>query len=235
MFDVAYFLQTITSEYKGLQAATCGSITYIRTYKCASSLFYLNLIENYGWKSIPINQINWNGKVFSHIRNPIDRRHRGLAHYIYHNHPKILDNPEIFEVMLDIPFVDSHSESYYSALGEYCYKIDWIPIDYYSNDLVVKLTTMLLNHSGQILLSGLDQTYQNSSNDEEKLIYEKIKTHFDFTWKQNLKNNIYRNFAFDRYFQKDLILYKDIIENFNPNGTNWPETSWLKKYENKIN
>jgi hypothetical protein len=235
MFDVNYFLQTINSENKGFQAVACNKITYIRTYKCASSFFYCNLKELYGWREIGLDQINWNEKVFSHIRNPLDRRHRGLAHYLYHNHPKMLDNDNIFEVMLDIPFFDSHSESYVSALGDYAYKIDWIPIDYYSENTVTKLTERLLNHCGQVLTKGLNPDFKNSTVTPEKLLYEKIKNHFEHKWRENVKNNVLRNFAFDRYFLKDLKLYKEIIEHFNPDGLTWPDSSWLRKNENKTN
>jgi hypothetical protein len=215
------------AEYYGIQVSTCDTITYIRNYKCASSFFYKNLVDRYKWREIPYNEINWAGKVFSHIREPLDRRHRGLTHWLLYTFGTGLDDPKIEKIIKNISFIEQHSASYWDTFGDDCYKIDWIPIDKFNNNKVIELTCKLLADNGQHILRGLDESYDNKSSDDERKLYLKIKEQFEAAWKEPFDE--YPNYTIYRYFLKDIELYNSVIKNFNPTALTWAGTSWLRK------
>ena len=220
-------MNVINASYYGIQAATCGNITYVRNYKCASSFFYNSLVNLYNWEELSFSDIDWtNTKVFSHIRNPIDRRHRGLAHWLYYHLNSNLDDPDVVKIIKNSAFLDSHSASYLDTYGDNCYKIDWIPVDIFDNDKVTELTANFLRYHNQYTLKGFDQSQKHESSTREKELYIKIKQDFENAWKEPYTEN--PNYAIYRYFLNDIKLYNQVIENFNPQGKDWPHISWLQ-------
>lgn len=217
----------VNAQYYGIQVATCGTLTYIRNYKCASSLFYKSLVQLYGWREISYNDISWSGKVFSHIRQPLDRRHRGLAHWLlYNSKMKTTDYNSISHIIKQVSFLDNHSASYTDTFGDDCYKIDWIPVDIFDHNKVIDLTRTLLLSHGQHTLKGFNKEYSNESLYEEKQLYLKIKKEFDDAWTEPFVEN--PNYSIYRYFMKDIDLYNDVIKNFNPIAVDWKHISWLQ-------
>lgn len=220
-------MNTINASHYGIQAATCNNITYVRNYKCASSFFFYNFVNTYGWQEINYNDIDWtNSKVFAHIIDPIDRRHKGIAHWINYHLDCDINDVRIAKLIKNISFLDNHSASYWDTFGENCYKIDWIPIDIFDNKKVIEFTENFLRYNKQYTIKGFDYSYKHESAVLEKELYYKIKQQFENAWKEPYEEN--PNYAIYRYFLKDIELYNTVIKKFNPQGQDWPHISWLQ-------
>jgi hypothetical protein len=216
------------SRFFGITAATCGNITYIRNYKCASSFFYNNFVHNFKWNVVSFAEINWAGKVFSHIVDPIDRRHKGIVQWLKMNNlvNEYNKSAEFRLLVNNVCFLDIHSVSYHSLFGEYCNSIDWIPSDKLPDDVVQQMTERLLVDSGLIRFQwDHGPTYINASSPEEKEAELRIKNDFNEAWKS--RDMIHQNFEIYKYFEKDLSLYSTVLRKFNPHGDTWKNTSWL--------
>ena len=133
-----------------IQALTCGPLTYVRTLKCASTFFW-ETFKKIGWWEIKFNDIEWkNQRVFSHILDPDQRRHKGVAEYIDMNdaYDLFYHNETFRKFVAHTPALDQHSVSYHDQYGNYCNQIDWIPLTGRSYEQSVAKTDQLLRYYG---------------------------------------------------------------------------------------
>lgn len=199
---------------------TCGPLTYIRTLKCASSFFYSSF-ESMGWKSIPFDDIDWvNSRVFSHMLDPIERRHKGVAEFLMMNGAQnLFYESQVFRsVIATVPFLDQHSMGYHNLYGNYCYQIDWIPISGFTSDVTCEFTEKLLWQYGVKILGRWQHDRARPASDELKQLQKDVK----LLCESNYQNEM------SWYFWQDLQLYYRVSERFNPRGIDWPNISWLR-------
>ena len=99
------------------EACTTAHLVYLRNYRCVSSLFYKNFINGMRWNAIEYKNIDWENKlIFSHLADPIERRHKGIAHWLVRNNlqTKFRINSEFQDFIINLSYIDNHSASYHS-------------------------------------------------------------------------------------------------------------------------
>jgi hypothetical protein len=207
---------------------TCGHLVYVRTLKCASTFFW-NSFKKLGWWEIDFEKIDWKHQhVFSHIMEPEQRRHRGVAEYInMHNAYDLFYQNEIFKKYIaHVHSLDQHSVSYHDQYGNYCNLIDWIPLSGRSHGFNWQLTPeesvaktdLLLRHHGIKVFDRWAWDQVNSSSDRQK----KLEKDLEELWCKDKPD--WR----DWHLQRDQELYSRVISKFNYDAAAWPESSWLR-------
>ncbi len=99
------------------------------------------------WEPIEYKDIDWENKlIFSHLADPIERRHKGIAHWLIRNnlHTEFRVNAEFRDYIINLPYIDNHSASYHEMLGEKITKIQWIICDYDNYDKTIENTDKFL-------------------------------------------------------------------------------------------
>lgn len=206
----------------GIQACTCGPLTYIRSYRCASTLFYRSFVDNHRWKEIEYNEIDWrSSRVFSHIRHPLEKRFKSISHWLLSsNNAKRYLNDSEFQKVIDLGFgFDNHTSSYFDLFGLRCNNIDWIPISGKSHEQVLAETTRYLNLNGILLVN-----YSTEFNEGSKELHDlekSVKHNFE-------KFEEVESYSLLKYLYNDFELYENIIDRFYPAATTLKEMSWLK-------
>lgn len=189
-------------------------LVYLRNFKCAST-FYSSLFERNHWKRQTVLDIDWDhDHVFSFIMDPMERRLKGLAQFIWQEKSlqALLENPEFW---YRTSFLDYHSMPYTLTYRNFCDRIDWIPIDHpeFKSEDLVKIMLDDKNIS-------LDwSTVKSNKSPEDKLeIYNKIKK-FDSNWE------VYH------IFEEDQILYDRVCCSIQFHEKTWNDISWLKNFQ----
>jgi len=202
------------------EGLTCGNLVYVPTLKCAST-FFRETFNNLGWWKIKIAEIDWKTQhVFSHMMDPDQRRHKGVAEYIDMNdaYDLFYHNDTFKKFIAHVPTLDQHSISYHDQYGNYCNLIDWIPLTGLSHEQVVAKTDQLLQHHGVKIFDSWNWGRAHLSTDQKKNLHKDVEDlwHKDRpTWAK-------------WYLQRDRALYNRVVSKFNHNGATWPETSWLR-------
>ena len=199
---------------------TCGPLIYVRTLKCASTFFW-ETFKKIGWWEINFNEIDWkNQPVFSHMLDPDQRRHKGVAEYIDMNdaYDLFYQNETFKKFIAYIPAMDQHSTSYHDQYGNYCNQIDWIPLSERSHEESVAATDLLLQYHGIKLFNNWNWQRAHRSTDRQK----KLQKDLEDLWYKD------RPGWADWYLERDRLLYHRVMAKFNYDGTTWPESSWLR-------
>lgn len=198
---------------------TSGDLVYVRTLKCASTFFW-ETFKKLGWWEIKFDEIDWkNQHVFSHMLDPDQRRHKGVAEYIDMNdaYDLFYHNETFKKFIAHTPSLDQHSTSYYDQYGNYCNQIDWIPLSGRSHAEVVAKTDLLLQHHGIKVFNRWDWGRIHPSSDRQK----KLQKDLEDLWCKD------QPFWTSWYLERDRLLYHRVMAKFNHDGATWPETSWL--------
>ena len=199
---------------------TCGPLVYVRTLKCASTFFWTSF-KKLGWWEIEFKSIDWRDQhVFSHMIEPVQRRHKGVAEYI-----NMYDAYDLFSLtdafkkfIAHIPTLDQHSVSYHDQYGNYCNIIDWIPLSDHSHEESIAKTDLLLRHHGIKVFDRWNWNQTHCSPDRQK----KLEKDLEELWN---KDQPHRG---DWYLRRDRELYQRVISKFNYDGATWAESSWLR-------
>jgi hypothetical protein len=204
-------------------ACTNGPLTYLRTLKNASSFFYNSFVGTFKWWPISWNEIQWHEThVFSHIQDPLERRHKGILENILTNGcTDLLKHDKNFQQLVRwTPCLDEHTESLFAMYGSWCYSIDWIPV-YPEHDLTTRCTEILLKQYGQRLFPW-DNRESRPSSAEMKQLAQLLRD----LWASTPEGYI-PGFT-KSYLARDTDLYAKVMEKFNPQGANWQRCSWLR-------
>lgn len=111
-----------------------SKLTYFVHSKCACS-FYKKLFTKLEWHVCTTQDINWDrDKVFSYIRNPLEKHRIGILEWFYFNNKielleQNIDNQDFLLMLSRIAYLDHHSMSIYEHLGDRAELIQWLPID----------------------------------------------------------------------------------------------------------
>lgn len=194
-----------------------NDLVYVVNYKCASTFFYNNFSNNFGWEPILWKDVDFQKHhVFGHILDPILKQAKGKAEFLQmHNMCDwFYDDPNIQVLILYSMFPDPHSFSYYMLFKEKMWHIDWIPL-LKSHEENLKVTNVFLRSHGE-----------NYLNWDMSLVHEgsKKKSECATAIKKLLTNEQLRHQLNDEIIWNRLYyLFKDPL---------WPECRWTKDFSN---
>jgi len=193
------------------------NLVYIGNFKVASS-YFLYWLEAHGWKSIQMLDIDWHvDHVFSHIMDPMVRRHKGMAEFLdmFSLCDKLTDDQSLFQ-FLQAPYLDCHSCPMSIMFKNKINAIDWIPVDVKTIDYY-SLTECLLNKHGVEVKFDREKIHQSS---QKKLNwYGVVEAHF--------KGNLQYSDLIPCTFSEDVALYNNVLYNIHANGDSWDDISWI--------
>lgn len=199
-----------------------NNLVYMATLKCAST-FYSTLLMDNGWSRSSFDEIDWQrDHVFGFLSNPVRRWAQGIQEDIQNEESRSFTNTayEVIENYWSHCFlVTRHSLPVTTALGDRAYQIDWIPlVDKTSN---YPQFQKLCKKYGLNVEPGENTDSHHSSSDkvlEVDDIERKFKT---------------GNVMWELFLQRDIDLYNNVCNNFNPQGATWDEMSWLRNARNR--
>ena len=208
---------------KTLKACRMGPLVYIRTLKCASSFFYNNLTETFRWEPIDFDRIDWtNHHVFSHIMDPIERRHKGVLEYILMTNTQDLlrNSAEFRNLIRQVPMLDDHSMSYHETYGHLSWLIDWIPTGL-GFDTTIGLTERLLWKYNIRILGRWNPNHARPASPEMLELADILRD----DWNSNGGISP----ACQKYLVRDVVLYQQVMQSIKPDAADWDTTSWLQR------
>lgn len=203
-----------------LQVLTNGPLVYIATWKCASTFFYNNF-QQAGWTEVDFKDINWaEQRVISHIMEPGHRRIKGLAEFIHMNQCQdlIAQHDILCNMLARVPCLDRHSQSYFDTYGNYCWIIDWIPLQdnhQYNIDIIEKFL-----HSHNCPVPHWDLSQQHTGTSDKKHTEQRLQQALD----QSQPDPV-----LEQYLEKDRELYRQVVDSFRPNKIRWDDCSWFSR------
>ena len=205
-----------------INACTNGPLTYLRTLKNASSFFYNNFTKAFRWTPISWSDIQWHEThVFSHIQDPVERRHKGiLEHVIITGCEGLLEQDKNFQKFIRwIPCTDEHTVSLHDMYGSWCHSIDWIPL-YPDHGMTIAATEKLLKTYGQQQFPW-DHDEARPASDHMKKLAQRLRD----LWgpQAHLPGQS------EAYLSRDIDLYTAVMQKFNPRGDTWHRCSWLRQ------
>lgn len=209
-----------------IMACACGPLVYVRSLKTASTFFYNNLIQRHGWSEINFDEIDWERqRVFSHIIDPIERRHKAFAEYISMtgNVGLFYSTPSFRHMLTTLPLLDAHSTSLHDYFGSRIRNIDWIPLTADHRDNIL-LTERIINEYTGIQSHVWHQEFAHTSSPEKKQLTQDLQADWD-TAREN--NNIPELSML--YLENDINLYQSVVRYFDPSGRDWDQCSWLNR------
>jgi len=209
-----------------IMACTCGPLVYVRSLKTASTFFYHNLVQHYGWSEINFNDVDWDRqRVFSHIIDPVERRHKAFAEYLTMtgNAELFYSNPNFRRMLTTLPLLDVHSVSLHNYFGSRTRNIDWIPLTASHSDNIC-VTERILDEYAGTQQHKWNMEFVHASHKEKQQLAQDLKT----DWDTARKNNNIPEVSM-LYLEHDINLYCSVVQYFNPRGGNWDQCSWLDR------
>jgi hypothetical protein len=181
------------------------------------------------WLPISWSNIDWkNDHVFSHILEPVKRRHKAVAErlFMFGLCDQYINDLNLQECLEQSLMLDQHGESYSSRYGTACNLIDWIPLQP-GNHVNVTLTEALLSDSGVTDIKW-EYGYSHTGKDIKKHT-EKI---LELRWNQmRPPGGTQLSEWLQNELQQDIDLYKNITQSFDSSAKSWCDITWLKKHD----
>lgn len=199
-----------------------NNLVYMATLKCASTFYSTMLMDN-GWVRCSFSDIDWQkDHVFGFLLDPVRRWFKGLQEDIQNEESRSFTNTayEVIENYWSHCFlVTNHTLPITTALGDRAYQIDWIPlVDKTSNYPQFQL---LCEKYGLNVEPG-ENTDPHHGHGNKLLEVEHIERRFNTG-----------NVMWELFLQRDIDLYNNVCNNFNPQGATWDEMSWLRNARNR--
>ena len=164
-----------------------GSAVYVRNLKCASTFFHQNFLAQ-GWQPTDYCEIDWQRDfVFSHIMDPVIRRHKSLAEYICEVGlgQRYLDDAALQMILTSCLFLDRHGIPYCHAFSGHADQIHWIPL-IYGHKQNVQVTQDLLNRRFGFDIQAehwnFDLAHSTPEDDVKQLVCDQLQKQ----WESNL-------------------------------------------------
>lgn len=201
----------IDNYKRDISCCRSGNLVYVRTLKAGSEFFYRNLTQTAHWRTVPYDSINWDAQVvFSHIMDPIQRRHKGISETIISTGTRglLLKNKGNFDQLIKlVPFLDAHSASLHNIYGPAVRKINWLLMTA-DHSVAIKQTDEFLARHGMPAVQW--NTYFTHATDSYmNEVYSKVKELWE---KDPTIDDTVRN-----YFAPDIELYNEIKEKYDRN------------------
>ena len=194
------------------------NLVYVGNFKVAST-YFLTWFGNHGWKKTQMKDINWHmDHVFSHICDPMIRRHKGMAEFLdrFNLGDKLNADKSLF-YFLQSPYLDFHSCPMSILFKDKVNAIDWIPIDVESIDYIALTECLLKKHQVEI---KFDNKKIHQSSPEKLHWYEVVKEHYI--------GNLEFSDLIPCTFSEDIKLYNNVLTNIDTTGHSWDDISWIK-------
>ena len=104
-------------------------LVYLQNTGCAGK-YFRKVLQEAGFTHCEMSSVRpGQDRIFSHLIDPIERRHRGVAIFfkIREFSPEWLQDQNCY--ILEAPYFDQHAEPISRGLAPYYQHIDWIPLD----------------------------------------------------------------------------------------------------------
>ena len=194
-----------------------NNLVYIATLKCGHT-FYSNIVRYNKWNQINFNDIDWDkDRVCGFIMNPVTRYLKGLTQdmLVHDDCIDAVNTLNKYSANGNWVLLSPHSEPLCTMYQKRMYNIDWIPLDATPNS---EFFFKKICDSYGINLDIPQRIPRHTSSPDQLKIFDNLKQSFgDFSG------------TFYRTYSTDIDLHTAVISNFNPNGKDWNEISWLKK------
>ena len=156
------------------------NLVYFRNLKCASTFFSKNL-QREGWKTINVQQITNNDMIFTHVMDPIKRRHKGIAEYIQMCGltESFLKDPKLHDLLRCAPILDLHSLPYYFYFRSYLDQMTWIPIYGSYNDTIRRTEKWLTDQNISVDLYQYHDDHVHKSDKDKKKVAEILERYWN--------------------------------------------------------
>ena len=188
-------------------------IVYIPTLKVASRYFITHLLKH-GFVERNQGEIDFEDNfVFSHIMHPIQRRNKGVAEFF----SSLVDMPDEwllqkiheypqFLIILVAPYFDEHSAPLHLMYEGFIDRICFIPIDVAHIDYYQITSDLLKQHDLEIVFP---RQKIHQSEESKIRLFHMIEMHLESSCKYSD--------VFQATFSKDIALYQNIVDKFDPN------------------
>lgn len=209
------------------------NLAFVPVPKCAYT-YYTTRFTDLGWKKVPIKDVDPDRThFFGILKHPLERHLKGITELVVCSHTRsdpALDvkNPWIHQYDIDwesikssmssryyinllgeIAVGDDHSVPYHVMFGDRLDKINWIPMDLFTDaEIKIKIMDICKNH-GQDLYLPLDEPRMHESSTEKLEIYQTIKNQL-----LRSKTHLYRLY---QLYGPDLKFYYQLLEKFSTN------------------
>lgn len=157
------------------------NVVYVPVLKCASTYYITVFSEMLGWKQVQLDQTDWsNTTAFGLMMNPMTRRIKGVMEalcmgyqYDYAAVLAALESAGFSKFVGLINVVDSHSIPYSVLFGDYFDRINWIPMDLFTDlELAAQITRFLATKN--VIIQLPETKRLNESSDLQLKIYQKL-------------------------------------------------------------
>jgi hypothetical protein len=195
------------------------NVVYVPVMKCANT-YYVNLFHDQNkWKPVKLSDLNLDSvHLFGLILHPLTRRIKGIAEVLSRSYgfdyKKILlhlQQPEFATFISSISTLDAHTIPYSLLFGDLFEKIQWIPMDLFSDSelqqQIKKITdkhNVTVNFPEVVTRKNQSDTYKIQCFKELEKIYLQTAPPAELY----------------KLFSKDLALYHTLIESNETSNNN---------------
>jgi hypothetical protein len=221
----------------GVPAFQHKDVVFVTNYKCAST-YYSTFFRNQGWNEVYSNQIDLNNyKTFGLVSNPFVRYFKGIAQSItdvcltkertrYNGCDESLlalsENKEFTNFLKNVTITDIHTIPYHVMFKDNLYNIDWIPMESGSADEIKGYIEQALMSCGISINIPRNDQPLNQAFALKKRFYKIVEEAF-------MQSSDSHKWIVYYYLADSLKFYNQLVDNFNTEGNNWEEISWLRK------
>jgi len=145
--DPRFYKDDAFNQDRNIECARWRDLVYVRTLKCGSEFFYRNFMQTAGWQAVQWTDIDWsNDLAFAYVMDPIQRRHKGIAEFLFINGVDDLVHKDaaFARMIAQVPCLDEHSASMRDIYGDRVRDIYWIPLSQTDHTQGQRLTDQLL-------------------------------------------------------------------------------------------
>jgi hypothetical protein len=209
-------------------------LAFVPVQKCAY-LYNTTIFTNLGWKKVPLAEVDiQNTKFFGTVIHPLQRRLKGLTQWLVEcyrtedaypleSNPWITASTPIDWAQLKtdlsarylkkliqtVGVGDLHSAPYSTMFGSFLSKINWIPMDQFSDNEVKIIMMKFFKLHGYNIELPLDDRRLHVSSPDQIEVFDRIKSEF-----YDHPENFY---SFYKFYGNDLKFFYNLLDNFDPN------------------
>lgn len=194
-----------------LQVWVKDNLGYVPLPKCANT-YYSQQFLDLGWKKVNIGTVSDKIILFGLVQDPSIRWLKGVVEFFSSTIGIESVSDQLLEKMFEfIAMPDIHSTFYHLMLGDYLYRINWIPMDILDDQEIKNCLQTFCRKNGQCI-RFFDYPRINESTQTEKFFYQRIKELHRSSFEKN-KSYIA---SFQMLIAPDLKFYRNLILKFDP-------------------
>jgi len=207
----------------GMKVFVKDNLAFVPVQKCAST-YYTVIFSKLGWDEVCLNDLDPGVHIFGVLLHPLQRRAKGISQWIANSHVIVpghidWDNIDLLlkqryfgRLISTVVAVEGHSLPYTTLFGSWLEKINWIPMDYLSdNEIKQSMMNFFQIHGHKIDLPLNDKRIHPSSEQQRNL--------HKFVMEQLQKDHT-TNYLVMKTYSNDLKFYYNLLDNFDPTWSN---------------